>query len=45
LSSVTLHRERGFYLVCPKETANNPGVAAFIDWIRTAKRSVSQISK
>jgi LysR family transcriptional regulator, glycine cleavage system transcriptional activator len=35
LSPVTLHRQRGFYLVCPKETAGNPGVAAFIDWIRT----------
>jgi LysR family transcriptional regulator, glycine cleavage system transcriptional activator len=35
LSPVTLHRQRGFYLVCPRETAGNPGVAAFIDWIRT----------
>jgi LysR family glycine cleavage system transcriptional activator len=45
LSPVTLHRQRGFYLVCPKETANNPGVAAFIDWIRNPKRSVSRTSE
>ncbi len=45
LSPVMLHRQRGFYLVCPKETANNPGVAAFIDWIKKPKRSGSQISK
>ena len=45
LSPVMLHRQRGFYLVCPKETANNPGVAAFIDWIKNPKRSGSQISK
>ncbi len=44
LSPVMLHRQRGFYLVCPKETANNPGVAAFIDWIRNPTRSGSQIS-
>jgi LysR family transcriptional regulator, glycine cleavage system transcriptional activator len=35
LSPVTLHRERGFYLVCLKETADNPGVRTFINWIRS----------
>jgi LysR family glycine cleavage system transcriptional activator len=44
LSATTLHRQRGFYLVCPKETANNPGVAAFIHWIRNKSRSHSNSS-
>jgi LysR family glycine cleavage system transcriptional activator len=44
LSATTLHRQRGFYLVCPKETANNPGVADFIHWIRNRSRSNSHSS-
>jgi LysR family transcriptional regulator, glycine cleavage system transcriptional activator len=41
LSPVALRRQRGFHLVCPKETAGNPGVAAFIDWIRSRTPSAS----
>jgi LysR family transcriptional regulator, glycine cleavage system transcriptional activator len=39
LSPVILQRQRGFHLVCLAETAQNPGVRAFIDWIRTRTKS------
>jgi LysR family glycine cleavage system transcriptional activator len=41
LSPVVLTRQRGFYLVCPKEIAGNPGVATFIGWIRNRSGFIS----
>jgi LysR family transcriptional regulator, glycine cleavage system transcriptional activator len=38
LSPIKLHRQRGFYLVRPKEAADNLGVQAFVNWISERSR-------